>query len=302
MSLSREHSAHTTNTALAILACLLWSTAFAGIKIGLRYTEPFCFAGTRFMLSGLILVPFWWRRNRDWATTVRNNLKMILIVGFYQTFLLYALFYFGITMVSGAVAAIIIGSSPLTVAVMAHYCMGNDSLTRGRIFSLFLGIAGVIVLCVSRQPWRSPAGLTEFFGIVLLLLSTVASGYGNVLVARNRIDLDPVMLNSIQIFLGGFGLFLLSLLLEGMPRRILPLQYYAVLLWLAALSAIAFSLWFVLLRRPGVRVSALNTWKFIIPVSGALLSWLFLPSESPHLSAVTGMICIALAIILFNRK
>lgn len=62
----------------------------------------------------------------------------------------------------------------------------------------------------------------------------------------------------------------------------------------------AFSLWFVLLKRPGVKVSELNLWKFIIPVCGAALSWIFLPEESPQLILVLGMICIALAIVLFN--
>jgi len=33
------------NTLLAIAACLLWSSAFVGIKIGLPYTTPF--ASTR---------------------------------------------------------------------------------------------------------------------------------------------------------------------------------------------------------------------------------------------------------------
>lgn len=300
MHFFRHESSPATNAALAILACLLWSTAFAGIKIGLRYTDPFCFAGVRFMLAGLMLVPFWWWQNRDKARLLRENLKLILVVSFFQTFLLYALFYLGITLVSGAVTAIIIGASPLVAALLAHYCMGNDSLTPAKVFSLGLGVAGVIVLCVSREPWSSPAGLKEFGGIMLLLLSTVSSIYGNILVARDKKHMEPVMLNSIQIFLGGFFLFLLSLPLEGLPRKILPLEYYAVLLWLAALSAIAFSLWFVLLRRPGIRVSEVNIWKFIIPVFGAALSWLLLPGESPTVSSVAGMLSIALSIILFN--
>jgi drug/metabolite transporter (DMT)-like permease len=300
MLITRHDNRPATNVALAILACLLWSTAFAGIKIGLRYTDPFCFAGVRFMLAGLLLVPFWWRQNRDKARMIRENLKLILLVSFFQTFLLYGLFYFGITLVSGAVTAIIVGASPLVAALLAHYCMGNDTLTPAKVASLSLGIAGVAVLCLSREPWSSPAGLKELGGIILLLLSTVSSVYGNILVAREKRSMEPVMLNSIQIFLGGLLLFILSLPLEGLPRRILPLEYYAVLLWLAALSAIAFSLWFVLLRRPGIRVSEVNIWKFIIPVFGAVLSWLLLPDESPTASAVTGMACIALSIILFN--
>ena len=300
MSLSSHDNFPAATAALAVLACLLWSTAFAAIKIGLRYADPIGFAGARFMLAGLLLVPFWWRNNPDKFLILRENLRLILTVSFFQTFLLYALLYFGITLVSGAVTAIIVGATPLVAAVLAHACMDDDQLTPARIASLCLGVTGVAVIGVSSQPWSSPAGLTECGGIFLLLLSTVASAYGNILVARGGKGLEPVMLNSIQIFIGGLLLFLLSLPLEGLPGRLLPAAYYAVLLWLALLSAIAFSLWFVLLRRPGMRVSELNIWKFIIPACGATLSWLLLPDEAPRASSLAGMACIALAIILFN--
>jgi drug/metabolite transporter (DMT)-like permease len=285
---------------LAILACLLWSTAFAAIKIGLQYSDPLSFAGIRFMISGLLLMPLWWWKNRNRVAMIRENIKLILVLAFFQTFLLYALFYFGISMVSGAVAAIIIGASPLTAALLAHYFMADDTMTLPRMLSLSLGMIGVVFLGVSRHPWSSPAGLREFIGILILLLSTVSSAYGNILVARDRKNMEPVMLNSVQIFLGGFFLFLISIPLEGFPEKILPMPFYLALFWLAALSAIAFSLWFVLLKRPGVRVSELNLWKFIIPVFGAILSWLLVPNESPRPASVTGMICIALSILFYN--
>ena len=284
-------------TLLAILACLLWSTAFVGIKIGLRHATPFSFAGLRFMLSGLLLAPFWPRR--DVVGACRRDLALIAKIAFYQTFLLYGLFYLGITMVSGALAAIIIGTAPLVTGVLAHFCMDDEPLTVSKLLSLALGVAGVAVISLSREPWASPEGLRTFWGIALLLLSTVASGYGNVLVARDRGAIDPVLLNSVQIFVGGFVLFLISLPLEGLPRFAQPPVYYGALLWLAVLSAVAFSLWFVLLKDPVVSVSRLNLWKFIIPVCGAALSWALLPDESPSPATLAGMTMIAVAIVAY---
>ncbi|GBC63627.1 EamA family transporter [Desulfonema ishimotonii] len=292
-------SAPLTTPLLAILACLLWSTAFVGVKIGLRYSEPLSFAGIRFMLSGLILVPFWWKK-RPSAGTVSSHFRGILSVSFFQTTLLYGLFYAGMTRVSGALAAIIVGASPLIAALAAHFFMPDDEMTPAKGLSLCIGMAGVLIISISRNPWTASAGPGEFLGILLLVLSGVSSALGNIVVARDRHHTDPVFLNSAQIFLGGVTLFLISLPLEGLPRLIQPPAYYGALLWLALLSAVAFSLWFMLLKRPGVRVSELNLWKFIIPVCGALLSWIILPGESPRLVPVIGMICIAGAIVLFN--
>jgi len=62
-----------THSGLAILACLLWSTAFVGIKIGLQHTTPLQFAGLRFFLSGILLLPFVKSRSIFFAS-VKNTL------------------------------------------------------------------------------------------------------------------------------------------------------------------------------------------------------------------------------------
>jgi drug/metabolite transporter (DMT)-like permease len=86
---------------------------------------------------------------------------------------------------------------------------------------------------------------------------------------------------------------------EGVGQVHRPLVYWLDLLWLSFISAFAFSLWFKLLQRPGVKVSELNLWKFIIPVVGAILSWLIIPGENPEWLTITGMIIITGSLILF---
>ena len=51
-----------------------------------------------------------------------------------------------------------------------------------------------------------------------------------------------------------------------------------------------------------MKVSELNLWKFIIPVVGAILSWLLVPGEKPELLTITGMIIITGSLILFFRN
>lgn len=284
---------------LAIIACLLWSTAFVGVKIGLRHAGPFGFAGVRFMLSGLLLVPLWWPR-RPSLGVVCGQAGTIFMVAFFQTFTLYGLFYFGMTLIPGALAAMVVGASPLVTAVLAHFLMAGDRMTRTKASSILLGVGGVAILSFSRLPHAAGTGLLELAGIGILLLSNVAGALGNILVARQRTALEPLFVNSLQLFMGGLGLWALSRTLEGGLPSDLPWPFWLALAWLAFLSAAAFSIWFWLLRRPAVKVSELNLWKFLIPVCGALLSWLLLPDESPALWPILGMVCIAGAIILFN--
>ncbi|MCP4199900.1 MAG: DMT family transporter [Proteobacteria bacterium] len=286
-------------TTLAILACILWSTAFVAIKIGLEYSSPLFFAGVRFMISGLILLPFC-GGIAVFFREVTAQIKTVLLVSLFQTFLLYALFYTGMTMVSGAFSAIVIGSSPLVASLMAHIFMKDDKLNRRKASFISLGIGGIAILSFSRSPWGMSGTTAELLGILILLVSTVSSAAGNIVVAKTNRKVNPFVLNSAQLFLGGFCLFVISIPMEGVPATSYQFDFYVSLLWLSILSAATTSIWFSLLRKPEVKVSELNVWKFIVPVFGAILSWIMLPGESPELVSVIGMALVAVSIVLFN--
>ncbi|MFP4060460.1 MAG: DMT family transporter [Bacteroidota bacterium] len=283
---------------LAILACLLWSTAFAGIKYGLEYTQPLNFAGIRFFLSGLMLIPFS-GNIKSYYAGFREKKKSVLLISLFQTFLLYTFFYIGISMTPAAITAVIIGASPLFSAIIAHMYIRNDRMNLAKMSIILTGLSGVIVIALSRNEYSFSEG-QEFWGIVILVVGNVFGNIGNLLVATQRGEMNPVMLNSQQIMLGGLGIFLLSLPFEGFDLNIRPAEYYISLGWLSFMSATAFSIWFILLKRPGVKMSELNIWKFIIPVFGAILSWLIIPGEEPEFFTVLGMILTSLSLVALN--
>ncbi len=95
-------------------------------------------------------------------------------------------------------------------------------------------------------------------------------------------------------------LFLLAIPVEGIKWGPFPPVYYLTLGWLSFLSAAAFAIWYTLLQRPGVKVSILNMWKFIIPALGAALSWILIKDEKPDWISIAGMIVITLSLVLLN--
>jgi drug/metabolite transporter (DMT)-like permease len=271
-----------------------------GVKIGLRYTTPLQFAGFRFFLSGLYILPFCGHIGQS-LRQIGKNWKEVLRLALFQTFLLYTLFYLGISLVPAAITAIIIGASPLFSAILAHLFLADDKLSLRKILSISLGMLGVVIIAVSRGSFSWVEG-KEFWGILILIMANVAGSMGNVMVVKYRTGLPPVLLNSAQLMTGGLGLILLSIPFEGLSFGINEAPYYISLGWLSFMSAAAFSIWFVLLRRPGVKVSELNVWKFLIPVFGAILSWTLLASEKPEVVALTGMLLIGLSLIVLNAN
>ncbi|TKG95959.1 DMT family transporter [Puteibacter caeruleilacunae] len=290
-------------TILAIIACMLWATAFVGIKIGLQYTTPLQFAGIRFFFSGVMILPLI-KGLTSKILNLKYYWKSIVWIGFLQTFLLYALFYTGISMVPGSLGAMIIGSGPLFAALVAHFLMKDDKMNFRKLSCILLGMTGVGIISFGRKDLTMEGGMI-LIGILILLLNNIAAGFGNVMVAKDRNQIPPLVMSSFSMIVGGGALFLFSIPIEGYQWKTYPVEYYVALGWLSFLSAAAISIWYTLLTRPGVKVSDLNMWKFIIPVLGAILSWTILPGEYPDAISLIGMLVIAISLLalnFFNRK
>ena len=281
----------------AITACLLWSTVYAGIKIGLQYDTPLHFAGIRFIISGIMILPFTVKPS-VYFRMIWDHRRIVAWVTFLQTLVNYILFYMGMDLVPGAIGAIIVGSQPLVTAIVAAMMHKEDRLTRTKIITIIFGLSGVILISAGRQAFKL-GSLIELLGVLMILGANIATATSNVMVSLKSKGINPFVLSSFSLFTGGAIIYLLSIPLERTPESPLPLNYWLILLWLSFVGASAFSLWFKLLQRPDVKVSELNLWKFIIPVMGAILSWVLVPGENPEWITITGMIIITTSLIVF---
>lgn len=289
-----------TSLILTIFACFMWSTAFVGIKIGYRYmSAPFNFAGMRFFLAGLMLIPFCLRKS--FYEEIRENKRLIIFVTLFQTFIGYALYYYAMSLIDGAIASIIIGAGPLITAILSHFLMDNDKLSLKKSLTLNMGMSGIVIIMISTKP-TGVVGLLELLGIILLLFNSTLGALVNIKIAKDKKNINPIFLSSIQMILGGILLMGLGFMVEGRHSLNLPMEFYLSLIWLALISAVATSIWYILLRQENIKVSELNMWKFLIPLSGALLSWIILPEESPSFSSILGMFLILTSLILYYKK
>lgn len=284
----------------AVIACLLWSTAYPGIKLGLQYDKPFHFAGLRFLIAGLLILPFT-VSPRNYFREVMKNWKVIAMITFFQMILNYSLFYIGLQMVPGALGAVIVGSQPLITALLAALWSTGDKLSKRKVITIICGISGVVLISAGRQAFGLGTAM-ELLGVGMILIANMAVSAGNIIVSLKSKGINAAVLSSASLFSGGLILYLISIAVEGIPAESFPVNYWFILLWLSFMAATAFSIWFILLQRPGVRVSELNLWKFIIPVAGAVLSWMLVPDEKPDWITISGIVIITGSLILFFRN
>lgn len=293
----------TDSRLLAIIACLLWSTAFLGIKTGLQYLSPLLFAGIRFFLAG-VAVAFVSRKPGYWHQ-IRSHFRTILLVGLFQTFMLYSFFYLALDNMRGSTGAIVNGMGPLVTALIAHFFLPGDRLNARRTISMILGVFSVFLITWSGVS-ASGTAINESRGIALMMFSLVANAAAMVLVAKTSDELDPFILNSAQLMVGGIMLVasgLVTGLVSGnLPDQWPPFIFYMALIWLVCVSSIGFSIWYYLLKIRKEPVSHVTVWKFLVPVSGSILSWIFMKNDSPDFPSLCGMVLTAIAITLFYSK
>lgn len=284
----------------ALIACLLWSTAYAGIKIGLQYDTPFHFAGIRFIISGLLVLPFTVKPSA-YIRMIWENRSVFVWVTLLQIVINYSLFYQGLNLVPGALGAVVYGAQPLIISCVAAMSGGDDKLTKKKIITIIFGISGVILVSVGRQAFKLASEL-ELLGIGMILIANIATGVSNVVISHNSKDINPLVLSSFSLFFGGVILFLISIPVENAVHNSMPLEYWLTLTWLSFMAAAAFSIWYKLLQRPGVKVSELNLWKFITPVAGAVFSWMLIRDEHPEWLTLVGMIVITIDLVFYYRN
>ncbi|MGN1116046.1 MAG: EamA family transporter, partial [Candidatus Ornithomonoglobus sp.] len=108
---------------------------------------------------------------------------------------------------------------------------------------------------------------------------------------------DAMTVTGYNLLIGGLVL-LLSGLAGGGTLNTVCAAGIAVLLYLAFLSAAAFTLWTMLLNRVGV--GNISSFNFIIPVSGTILSSIFMHENILDWKYAVSLILVCAGILLVN--
>ena len=276
----------------AMLCCALWGSATPFIKTGYELMLPerdvastILFAGIRFFLAGVITVIIYSIARKKLLFPQRKNWGKVATVSLFQTIIQYIFFYIGLANTTGVKGTVISGSNSFFSILVASLVFRQEKLTPRKILACLLGFAGIIA--VNLKGLDLTMNLT---GDGFVLFSTVAYAFSSVLIKRFSKDEDPVVISGYQFILGGAVMAILGLCLGG-SVQIETAKALGVLVYLAFLSAIAYSLWGILLKHNPV--SKVTIYTFMIPVFGVLLSWLML-SEQSGVSLVNLVIALVL--------
>ncbi|TQI79403.1 drug/metabolite transporter (DMT)-like permease [Serratia fonticola] len=262
----------------AAFCCLLWGSAYPAIKNGYEIFQiapadlpgKIVFAGYRFVIAGGLLLIFAFLQGKPIGRLSRRQYSQLALLGLTQTTLQYVFFYIGLAFTTGVKGSIMNATGTFFSVLLAHFIYNNDRLSMNKMIGCVLGFAGVMVVNVNSQLMDfSFTWLGDGFVVIAAFILSASTLYGK----RISQTVDPTIMTGWQLALGGVVLTLGGYLAGG------RLTFHgwasvAILSYLALLSSVAFALWSLLLKYN--RVGMVAPFNFLIPVSGAVLSAIFL--------------------------
>jgi drug/metabolite transporter (DMT)-like permease len=280
-----------------VALCLIWSSTWLAIKLGLRDLPPISFVAIRFIIAVIVLLAISVGRVHLLPPN-RGDFKLLAWTGVLMFCVNYAFLFWAELYVSSGLSAVLQATIPIFGMVFAHFIIPNEPLRGARILGALVALGGVAVICSRLLDF---GGLLAFWGGVAIVLGAAGAAYSNVLLKARAIRLAPAMIAAWQMIFGLVPLIVAGLLLEGSPSHFhwTPRATFCLFYLAIPGSALAFLLLYWLM--PRMSVTNLQTISFITPPGAVLFGWL-LGGESFSRWSLTGGALVLAGVWLIFRK
>jgi drug/metabolite transporter (DMT)-like permease len=258
----------------ALLSMIFWSFSFVWVKVVYEAYGPLTTVLFRLLISsGLMLIFTILSRKLQKIQT--GDLKLFLLMAFFEPFLYFMGESYGLKYVSSTVASVIVATIPLFSPVAAWYFY-KEKLSRTNLYGLIITFLGVslVVLDTSFNFNASPLGVSlEFLAVA------GAIGYASVLKGISH-RYNTFTIITYQNLIGAF--FFLPFWLGFEMKDFTQVPFHAEAFWAIIKLAIfastfAFMLFTYSVRNIGINKS--NIFINVIPVFVAVIAYIVLGDQ-----------------------
>ena len=212
----------------ALFVTFLWSTSWVLVKIGLQDIPPLTFAGLRYILALLCLLPFLLRSS---SRVSLRRLHSRTWLGLVALGLLFYAVTQGASFVSLAylpamTVSLLWNLTTATVAVVGIRVLA-EPLTALQWAGVLVNLAGVLLyFCPVAFPRAQAVGLVA--AVVGVLANAASSILGRGI--NRRGDVDPIVVTTVSMGVGACALLATGLLTQGLPP--LGVAQWMIIGWL----------------------------------------------------------------------
>ena len=289
---------------LALFCTVLWGTAYPAVKIGYELFAidsandfgKLLFAGVRFTRAGLMTLAVSGILQKKLVIPQRQHWRGIALLGLVQTTGQYIFFYLGLSNTTGVKGSILYALATFFVVIFAHFLFPDDKMNLQKILGCCIGFVGVLLITFDGT---GLGGGFAFTGEGFIMLSTLSSALGALISRGVAQGQDPVVVTGYQLTGGGLILIFIGLIGHGHFDSITA-PGILLLLYMAFLSAAAFTVWTMLLKyNPASKIAVYN---FLIPIFGTTFSVMFLNESIFNPRSLLALILACAGIYIVNKE
>lgn len=296
ISMKIKFSTRIAAVLLALFVTFLWSTSFVIIKFGLKEIPPLVFAGLRYSIAFVFLLPFLFtNKNKEIVKNLnRKDWLSLTLLGILFYAFTQGTQFIGLSLLPAVTVSLWLNFTPLIVAVLAIFLIKEIPAVLQR-FGVVLFIAGILT-------YFYPVSLSDnqTTGLIVMTVGVFANAASAVLgrSVNKKSHLTPVVVTVVSMGIGSFILLSAGIALQGFPN--ITTENIIYLLWLAVVNtALAFTIWNYTLRTLTAMESSIINGTMLIQI--AVLAWLFL-GEDISFKEIIGMLIASSGAVLVQLK
>jgi len=282
--------------ALAIFVTFLWATSWVLVKLGLDDLPPLTFAGLRYFLAFLFLIPFAFQKKNlaEIKTLTSTDWRFLILLGLVYYTINQGTIFAALALLPAIAVSMILSFTSIVTAGVAIRTLAEKAG--------WMQWVGILLNLTGAYLYFHPVDLprSQWLGILLAFTGMVANSVSTVLGRKvNRTGkVSSVVITTISMGIGAAALLAAGLATEKFP--VLTLNHILLLGVLAMVNtAFAFTLWNRALQRlEALEASVINN---LVTFQIAILAWVFLGEKLSNLD-IFGIILAVIGAMLVQIR
>jgi drug/metabolite transporter (DMT)-like permease len=277
---------------------LVWGSTYLAIRVGVQEVPPFLLAAIRFSIAGVVL--YGWMIARGERSPSAREWTSAFILAVFIFVLDYGLLFWAEQRVPSGIAAVMLATIPLFMALSEIVMLGTQRLTLRLALSLLIGIGGVAVLM--NQSLDLGGVPIDTKGAVALIIAAISWSIATALTRLMPLPSSKVMSSGTQMLAGGV---LLGVTATGLgelgdfrPSTVSLAAWLSLVYLIVAGSIVAFTAYVWLIHHESP--TKVGTYAYVNPVVAVFLGFFF-AGEPLGLRIVLGTLCVLVSVLVITR-
>lgn len=281
------------------LVYLLWGSTYLAMRVAVRDVQPFVIGGTRYLISGPIMLLVCALSGRKIALGRRDALRLFVI-----GVLLLSMGNMGVVwgekFVPSGLTALVVAIVPIWVVALEAWVFRAGRISRQGFAGLAIGIAGLMILLWPRIISGTHVGRLELMGCGILAMGSLAWALGSILSHRWTLGVDVFTACAWQMTFAGLVNATLAVITGELGHSRWTTSALASVAYLVVCGSwIGYTAYIWLLEHvPPPKVA---TYAYVNPVVAVSLGWLVL-DETIDVFMLAGTVIIIGAVALVNTS